>query len=70
MLLDQPIQSGKPEASSVDFGTAFQDHRGQRAEAEQKEPASAQRLKQMRWQAKHLIVRSPGTREQSRRELR
>jgi hypothetical protein len=30
MLLDQPIQNGKPEA-------------------EQKEPASAQRLKQMRW---------------------
>jgi hypothetical protein len=49
MLLDQPIQSGKPEASPVDVGTAFQDHRGQRAEAEQKEPASAQRLKQMRW---------------------
>jgi hypothetical protein len=48
MLLDQPIQSGKPQASPVDVGTAFQDHQGQRAEAEQKGPATDQRLKQMR----------------------
>jgi hypothetical protein len=54
----------------VDIGTGFQDRRGQLAEAEPKATGERSTVEADAQTAKHLIVRAPSTREQSRRELR